>query len=248
MKVSIISAVRNGEASIATTLRSVASQVYDNVEHVIIDGASTDKTMDVVTSARSPQLRAFSERDSGVYDAFNKGLRNSTGDIVGYLNSGDIYSSNLVIDRIVREFSSSSAAAIFGDVSIVDQVDLCREVRRYDSSIFNPKRIAYGFMPAHPTLFIRREIYSAFGGYDPSYKIAGDFELAARFFYCNKISYAHIPEVLVRMPRGGLSSNGLRSNWIITKEMMRACRQNGIATNYLKLALRFPIKLAEMFV
>lgn len=245
MKVSIITAVRNGADVVSRTINSVATQNYPEIEHVIVDGASTDCTVEVVSALATQNVRMISERDSGVYDAFNKGLKLATGDIIGFLNAGDVYSSTTIVSLIAREFLRPSVNSVFGDVVVVDQLDINRVLRRYRSSRFSPAAIAYGFMPAHPTLYMRRSVYEANGNFDTSYRIAGDFELVARLFYRRNISYSYIPEVLVRMPRGGLSTSGPRSNWIITKEMKRACDANGIPTSLFRLALRFPIKLTE---
>jgi glycosyltransferase involved in cell wall biosynthesis len=247
MKVSIITAVRNGESSIAVTLKSVQSQNHSDIEHVIVDGASTDGTLQIIERERCATTRLVSGPDRGVYDAFNKGLALATGDVVAFLNSGDCYTSSGVVTRMVAEFVATGVGAVFGDLVVVDAIDAQRTVRRYRSSRFRPSRVAYGFMPAHPTLFMRRRVYEQFGGYDASYRIAADFELVARVFTKARVTYAYVPEVLVRMPRGGLSSSGPRSNWIITREMRRACRQNAIATNLLKLLLRFPIKWTEFW-
>ena len=247
LKVSIITAVRNGEATIATTLRSVQLQKYPDIEHIIIDGASTDRTLEVVEASGGGALRVLSEADRGVYDAFNKGLRLATGDVIAFLNSGDSYVSDAVVANMAAELNRTGVDAVFGDLVVVDANDPRRVVRRYRSSRFRPSRVAYGFMPAHPTLFMRRRVYDDYGGYDASFRIAGDFELVARVFARGRITYSCLADVLVRMPRGGLSTSGPRSNWTITREMQRACRQNEIATNIPKLLLRFPVKWTEFW-
>jgi glycosyltransferase involved in cell wall biosynthesis len=247
MKVSIITAVRNSEATIATTLRAVDRQKYPDIEHIIIDGASTDGTRQIIEASGSKSLRLVSEPDRGVYDAFNKGLRLATGDVVAFLNSGDSYVSETVVSNMANELARTGMDAVFGDLVIVDANDASRVLRRYRSSRFRPSRIAYGFMPAHPTLFMRRRVYDNYGGYDASYRIAGDFELVARVFAKARITYSSLPHIMVRMPRGGLSTRSPLSNWTITREMRRACAQNAIATNYLKLLLRFPVKWTEFW-
>jgi len=246
MKVSIITAVYNGGQSIAATLKSVAQQDYHSIEHIIVDGASTDNTLEVV---RSNDLRVaflISEPDKGVYDAFNKGLRHATGDVVAFLNAGDSYVSPHVVSKAVKEISTQGTQAVFADVLIVDEQDETRIVRNYSSKGFSPRAMAYGFMPAHPTLFLRREIYQLVGEYDTRFRIAGDFELCLRIFAIASTQYRYIPEALVRMPRGGLSNSGWRSKWAITREMKSACALNGVQTNWLKLCIRLPLKMLEM--
>lgn len=247
MKISIVTAVRNAERELPATLRSVAEQDYPDIEHIVVDGASTDATMDVVRREGGRVARVLSEPDRGVYDAFNKGLSLASGDIVGYLNAGDTYTSVDVVRRIAAQFHRPDVEAAFGDLVIVDPVPPQRTLRRYRSASFSPARLAWGFMPAHPTLFIRREAYARCGAYDPSYRIGGDFELCIRLFLGQGIGYAYLPEVLVRMPSGGLSNSGLRSKWIITQEMLRACRANGVRSSYLRLFARFPVKFLELW-
>jgi glycosyltransferase involved in cell wall biosynthesis len=245
LKVSIITAVRNGADVIARTVDSIAAQDYPDIEHVVVDGASTDGTADIVRRMGSRNLRLVSERDAGVYDAFNKGLRLATGDIIGYLNAADTYYALDSVSRIAAAFAEPSVDAVFGDVMIVDADATDVAVRRYSSARFSPGRVANGFMPAHPTLFLRRAVYEKFGPYDVSYRIAGDFELVARVFARGGIRYAYLEEVLVRMPRGGISTSGPRATWTITREMRRACAQNAIPTNYFKLLSRLALKAAE---
>jgi glycosyltransferase involved in cell wall biosynthesis len=246
MKVSIITTVYNGGKSIAATLKSVAQQDYHSIEHIIIDGASTDSTLEVVRSNDERVALLISEPDSGVYDAFNKGLRLATGDAVVFLNAGDTYASPFVVSKAVKELSIHGTQAVFADVLIVDQHDETRIVRNYSSKGFSPRAMAYGFMPAHPTLFIRREIYQMVGEYNTKFRIAGDFELCLRIFVNASTPYRYIPEALVRMPRGGLSNSGWRSKWAITREMKSACALNGVHTNWIKLCMRFPLKMLEL--
>lgn len=247
MKISIVTAVRNGASSIARTLDSVARQAWPDVEHVVVDGASTDGTVDVVRQAGRRVGHLLSEPDAGVYDAFNKGWRLATGDVVGYLNAGDVYTSDDVLARVGAAFATGDVDAVYGDVLIVSEDAAERVLRTYSSGRFRPARLAYGFMPAHPTLFVRRALYEALGGYDPSYRIAGDFELCVRLFLGRRVRYRYLGGApMVRMPRGGLSNSGWRSTWIITREMQRACDANRVSTNFLKLASRIPRKLFEL--
>jgi glycosyltransferase involved in cell wall biosynthesis len=246
MKITIITAVYNGSRSIAATLKSVAQQDHDSIEHIVVDGASTDSTLATVRSNSDRVARLISEPDKGVYDAFNKGLKLATGDVVAFLNCGDTYVSPSVVSRMAAEFSDQSVQAAFADVLIVDFDDQRRVVRRYSSKKFTPRRMALGLMPAHPTLFLRREIYQSVGDYDTQFRIAGDFELCLRVFAKRTTHYRYVPEVLVRMPRGGVSNRGWRSKWEITREMQLACALAGVRTNFAKLCLRFPMKILEM--
>jgi glycosyltransferase involved in cell wall biosynthesis len=247
MKISIITAVYNGGNAIAATLRSVAGQDHSDIEHIVVDGGSNDSTLANIQSNRSRLAVLISEPDLGVYDAFNKGLRRATGDAIAFLNCGDTYLSPAVVSRMVRELSFAGVEAVFGDVQIVDAHDQTRVVRRYSSKHFAPHRMRFGLMPAHPTLFLRREIYEIIGEYDARFRIAGDFELCLRAFTGRHTQYRYIPEALVRMPAGGLSNSGWRSKLEITREMYEACSLDGVSTSFAKLCLRFPLKILEMF-
>lgn len=246
MKISIITAVYNGGSNISATLQSVAAQDYSEIEHIVIDGASKDATLENIQSNRTRLAVLISEPDTGVYEAFNKGLLCATGDAIAFLNCGDTYSSSGVVSRMAAELSCSSVDAVFGDVLIVDASEQTRVIRRYSSKHFAPHRMGFGLMPAHPTLFLRRHIYETTGKYDTRFEIAGDFELCLRAFVCRETHYRYIPESLVHMPAGGLSNRGWRSKFQITREMHRACALHGVSTNLAKLCLRFPLKLLEM--
>jgi glycosyltransferase involved in cell wall biosynthesis len=247
LKLSIITAVYNGGSAIAETLRSVAEQDYSDIEHIVIDGASTDDTVAAVRSNGNRVAQFVSEPDNGVYDAFNKGLRRATGDAIGFLNCGDTYLSSSVASRVAEELLVPGTEAVFGDLFIVNAQRRNQVVRRYNSKRFAPNMMGYGLMPAHPTLFLRREVYQRVGEYDTQFRIAGDFELCLRVFALNNVRYRYIPEPLVNMPRGGLSNRGWRSTWQITREMHRACTLDGVRTNWAKLNLRIPLKILEMF-
>ena len=247
LKISIITAVYNGGHAIAETLRSVAEQDYPDIEHIVIDGASSDDTVSVVRSNANRVAQLVSEPDNGVYDAFNKGLRRATGNAIGFLNCGDEYLSRTVVSKIVKELSVPGTEAVFGDLLIVNAQRQARVVRRYNSKRFAPNMMGYGLMPAHPTLFLRREVYQRVGEYDTQFRIAGDFELCLRVFALNTVRYRYMLEPLVNMPRGGLSNRGWRSTLEITREMHRACALHGVPTNWVKLNLRIPLKILEMF-
>ena len=246
MRVSIITALYNAGESAAATLKSVAQQDYPLIEHIIVDGASTDNTLQIVRLNSERVADLISEPDLGVYDAFNKGLRRASGDIIAFLNAGDTYVSPRVVSRVLKEFSDNEVQAVFADLSIVDAHDESRVVRLYSSKRFTPRSMSYGLMPAHPTLFLRREVYSCVGEYDSSFRIAGDFEMCLRVFALRNTQFRYVSEALVRMPRGGLSNRGWRSKWHITREMKLACKINGVHTNILKLCLRLPLKMLEM--
>lgn len=246
MKVSIITAVRDGESTILATLNSVAIQDHSEIEHIVIDGHSRDSTAALVRQSGVRVAKFVSEPDAGVYEAFNKGLKLATGDVIAFLNSGDTYISTNVVSRMVEMFSSAQVQAAFADVLIVHFQDWNRIIRRYSSKRFSPKSMVYGLMPAHPSLFLRREVYQRVGEYNSRFRIAGDFELCLRVFLGGSTPYRYLNDAIVRMPTGGLSNRGWRSKLTITREMYDACAANGISTSYPKLCLRFPLKFLEM--
>ncbi len=245
-KVSIITAVYNGESSIVSTLNSVATQNYSEIEHIVIDGGSIDSTAALVREHGDHVACFVSESDAGVYDAFNKGLRLATGDVIAFLNCGDTYTSANVVSRMVKPLCQVDTQAAFGDVLIVDAQDTNRVIRRYSSKMFSPEKMAFGLMPAHPSLFIRRELYMQAGEFNSKFRIAADYELCLRIFLKESAKYEYVNEATVRMPTGGLSNRGWRSKLTITREMRQACAMNNIDTNFAKLCLRFPLKLLEM--
>ncbi len=245
MKVSVITVSYNSAATIADTLLSVARQTWVQIEHIVVDGGSRDGTQDLVRQHGRRGVVLVSEPDDGIYDAMNKGLRLATGDVIGFLNADDMYVRNDVLTRICTLMEQGGFDALYGDVEFVSPSSFEKSVRRYRSARFRPDRIAWGWMPAHPALFLKREVFERYGGFRPDYRIAGDFELVARIFHPGELSYKHIPEVLVRMRTGGVSTGGLRSTLLLNQEVLRACRENGINSNWLKILSKYPTKLLE---
>ena len=247
MKVTIITVVYNNRDKIQDAIHSVLSQDYDDIEYVIVDGASTDGTVEVIQEAIKKYseriIKFVSEKDDGIYDAMNKGIRLANGDIIGMLNSDDLYINDNVISTVVKEFLEKKVYTIFADLVYARADDLDKIVRYYSSINFTPKKMAYGWMPAHPTFFVKREVYKQFGLFKTDYMIAADYELIARFLVKNKVSYSYIPKVLVKMRVGGASTESLKSNWILNKEILRACKENYIDTNILKVLSKYPKKL-----
>jgi len=244
-RISIITATFNSSTTIADCLRSVASQTRPT-EHIIIDGASTDNTLQIVRSI-SPQARILSEPDDGIYDAMNKGISLATGDIVGILNSDDFYVDSHVLEKVTNLFQESGADALFADLVYVRPDNLDRVVRYYSGADFTPKKFAWGGMPPHPTFFVRRELYERYGLFRTDYRIAADYELTARFLARHKVPYVYLPEVIVRMRTGGVSTRNLRSNWILNREILRACAENGITTNIFKVYSKYFHKVFQLF-
>lgn len=242
MKISIITVVWNNKKTIKDAIESVLGQTHKDIEYIIIDGASTDGTVEVVKSYGNKIGKFVSEPDKGLYDAMNKGIALASGDVVGILNSDDFYVDNGVIERIVKEFEKSQVDSVFADLVYVKSENLDKIVRHYDSSYFTPQKFAYGWMPAHPTFFVKRWVYEKYGVFRTDLKIGADFDILARFLYTHKISYSYMKEVLVKMRLGGVSTS-FSSIWINNIEQLRVCRQNGIDTNIFKILSKYPSKL-----
>ncbi len=243
MKVSIITVVRNAVETIQDTISSVASQNYNNIEHIIIDGASTDGTLEVIRQHQDKLSCVLSEPDRGIYDAMNKGIKVAHGDFLGFLNSDDIYANDKVISKIVGIVKKQKVDAVYGDLVFVSPNNLQRVLRHYNSRWFNSKMISKGYMPAHPTLFLSNSVFEEYGYYKIDYSIAADFEFVARVFGKDDISYYYLPEIMVKMRQGGISTKSWKSNWILNKEILRACKENDIDTNILKVLSKYPRKI-----
>jgi glycosyltransferase involved in cell wall biosynthesis len=243
MKISIITVVYNNKFTIKDAIESVLSQTYKNIEYIIVDGASTDGTVEIIQSYGDRITTFISEKDKGIYDAMNKGLKLATGDIVGILNSDDFYIDTHVISKVIQIFQDNPIDSMFADLVYVHPNNLEKTVRYYDSSHFTPKKFAYGWMPAHPTFFIKREMYEKYGYFKTDYKIAADYELLARFLGKFKISYFYYKSPIVKMRTGGVSTNNLKSNYILNKEILRACKENAIYTNWVMILSKYPKKI-----
>jgi glycosyltransferase involved in cell wall biosynthesis len=246
MKVSIITVSYNSISSIKATIESILSQDYPNIEYIIIDGGSRDGTIDIIESYGNQISKFTSEPDRGMYDAMNKGLHLATGDIIGILNSDDFYADKSVISNVVNTFIESGSDSIFGDLVYVNSNNLTKVTRYYSSAHFHPKLFAYGWMPAHPTFFVKRWAYEQYGVFQTNYKIAADYELLTRFLAKHKLSYTYLPQVMVRMRTGGASTTNLMSNWVLNSEIIRACTENGIKTNWFKVLSKYFKKVFQL--
>lgn len=245
MKISIVTVCFNAADSIAATLRSVASQTHPDVEHIVIDGGSTDGTLAQIAAHGAHVARVISEPDRGIYDAMNKGIRFASGDLIGILNADDVYADATVLERVAAIVEREDLDALYGDVEFFAPQRPEVTTRRYSSRRFSPGRLAWGWMPAHPTLFLRRGLFERYGLYRTDFRIAGDYELIARFFKNDDLRYRYLPEVLVRMSTGGVSTGGWRNTLLLNREVLRACRENGISTNLCMLLSKYPLKALE---
>ena len=243
MKVSIITVSFNSAKTIADTIDSVLSQDYPEIEYIIVDGDSTDGTVDIIRQNENRISRWISEKDQGMYDAMNKGIAMATGDVIGILNSDDVYMNTHVITDLMHLMKTQNTEVVFADLILVDSSNQNKVIRYYDSGRFHPNKFKFGWMPAHPTVFVKRELYQKVGKFSTTYQIAADYEMLIRMLAIEKASYAYFPKPVVRMRAGGASTSGISRNWILNQEIIRACKENGIYTNLFMLLLKVPAKL-----
>ena len=249
MKISIITVTFNSVKTVADTFDSVLRQDHEDIEYVVVDGASTDGTVDVIRHYESlfgGRMRWVSEKDKGVYDAMNKGIAMATGDVVGILNSDDYFTSSSVLSSIVPYFDDQETDAVYGDIHFIRNDNPRKTIRYYSSRWFHPRWLRFGFMPAHPSFYLRREVYQRSGPYRTDYKIGSDFEMMVRLFIIQKIKTRYIKMDFVTMRTGGLSTRNFHSRMTLVKEDVRACRENGIYTNVFMVALKFFFKIFEI--
>lgn len=240
MKVSIITATRDAATTLPRALASLMAQSHAPVESIVIDGASRDNTLAVLDSFRGRVTHLISEPDQGVWDAMNKGVALADGEVVGFLNADDWYADDQVLARVVACFERLPVAVVLGGVVLHDATG--KPVRAYPGQGFTPARLAWGLMPPHPACFVRRRVFEAVGPFRTDYRIAADYEWMVRVFVTHRAAFHTLPEVLVNMRAGGLSNRGWSSAATITREMLRACREHGVATNPAKILARLPYK------
>lgn len=247
MKVSIITAAFNSVQTLEDTVKSVLEQTYSNIEYIVVDGGSTDGSLNVVRRYEQQfcgRMKWISEKDRGIYDAMNKGIRMATGDIVGILNSDDYFTRKDVIERMVDSFDKE-LDAVYGDIHFIrdGQPDKC--IRYYSSKRFSPMWLRFGFMPAHPSFYCRREVFDRAGLYKTDYAIGSDYEMMVRLFLKFQIKTKYLPMDFVTMRTGGTSTRNVKSRLTLIKDDVRGCRENGIYTNSLMISVKFLYKLFE---
>ena len=244
MKVSIITITYNAENTIFNSLNSVLSQSHKNIEHIIIDGGSKDNTLKICKNF--PHIsKIVSEPDKGVYDAFNKGLKLATGDIIGFLNSDDVFFNENSVQEIVNAFSNNEKDIVYGNLDYVNEQG--KVIRNWKSKSYEIGLIKKAWMPAHPTFYCKKEVYNRLGGYNDSFKIGGDFELCLRYLEVNKVPSFYLNKKLVKMLVGGISNSGLKSKWTIYKEELRAFKINKVYVNPIIFFLYKLKKLKQFF-
>lgn len=247
MRISVITVVRNGSSTIEETIRSIRGQSYRDVEHIVVDGASTDGTQDVINRYLDRIATFISEPDHGIYDAMNKGLEVASGDVVGFLNSNDFYEHSYVLERVAQAMQDSEVDACYADLVYTDAYDTRRIKRYWKSRPYEQGLCRRGWMPAHPTFFARGALYKRFGGFDLEFRRQADFEMALRLFDTQKIKAVYVPEVWVRMRTGGFSNNSILGVLKGNIEAYRACRKNGVKVTPLFILQKMLLRVPQFF-
>jgi glycosyltransferase involved in cell wall biosynthesis len=247
VKISVITVALNSAPTIVDTLRSVAAQTHPDVEHIIVDGGSTDGTLELIGSESIPVAKLISESDAGIYDAMNKGVSLAKGEIVGFLNSDDVFSDNYVLAKIAKAFCDPTIGVAYGDLVFVGRYDTDRVVRYWKSSVYTPGLCATGWMPPHPTLYARRSVYAKCGNFDLSFRLFADFEMALRMFEEWRVPSVYLPEVLVRMRMGGVSTRSFMRVFTNNREASRACRMHGFSGGTIFILNKLLAKLPQLW-
>lgn len=230
MKVSVVTATWNSEKTVADTLVSVGAQDYQNIEHIVVDGGSTDSTLSIVKELGNKVSKIVSEKDQGIYDALNKGIGLATGDVVGFLHSDDIYAHKGVVSMIARAFEKGETDAVYGDLHYVSRNDSGKVIRRWKSGGYEREKLRWGWMPPHPTFYMKRECYQDYGCFDLCYSIAADYDSMLRYLWTHRVSLAYLDEVIVNMRVGGESNRSLKNVITKMKEDIRVMNKHGFSS------------------
>lgn len=248
MKISIITVAFNSAKTIRDTIDSVASQNHRDLEYLVIDGGSTDGTLDIIKCYQKLNINLISESDKGIYDAMNKGIRLATGNVIGFINSDDFYADSNVLSKITSVFQDPSVDCCYGDLCYVDQFDSKKISRYWQSCPFVPKSFCRGWCPPHPTFFARRSVYKKFGGFDLNFKLAADFELMARFLEKFQVNSIYIPNVLVHMRLGGVTNKNFKNVIVQNNEIVQALKKLELDPSFFRLFFnKFLSKLSQYF-
>jgi glycosyltransferase involved in cell wall biosynthesis len=248
LKVSIITVVYNNYKTIADTIESVLQQTYDDIEYIVVDGASSDGTVEIVQQHLSQISKFVSEADGGLYEAMNKGISLATGDVIGFLHADDFFSSSNVVSQIVSAFQECETDSIYADLVYVDRLNVSKIVRNWKSGQFNKRKFLYGWMPPHPTFYVKREIYERLGVYNTTFKSAADYELMLRYLYKHNISTTYIPKCFIKMRRGGKSNLSIGNRLKANREDHQAWLENKIQAKIYTRFLKPLRKLVQFLV
>jgi len=247
LKVSIITICYNSEKTIADTIQSVLSQTYNDVEYIIVDGASTDSTLEIVKSFGKQITQLISEPDKGIYDAMNKGVSMASGELIGILNSDDFYTNSDVLEQVVKQLMKSNTDALYGNLLYVDQSNTNKVKRRWVSGRYKREKFKWGWMPPHPAFFVKKSVYDNYGNYTLELKSSADYEFMLRVLYKHRISCSYLPQIITKMRVGGQSNASLSNRLKANTEDRNAWRLNGLKPFFFTLHLK-PIRKIFQYI
>lgn len=248
MKVSVITVCLNSQKTIENTIKSVVTQDYKNYEYIVVDGKSSDQTIEIVKKYKKYISRLIIEKDKGIYDAINKGIEKTSGKIICILHSNDSFFDKKVLSEVVSQFRKNNLGILLGDTIIHKKNCPNKTFRYYSSSYFRPWMLYFGFSPPHPSTFVSKSTYASYGLYNNKYKIAGDFEFFVRTMLKYRVCYKTIKKVLVKMSPGGTSNKNFKSYFVSTNELVNSLKINGFFSSYFLTLFRIPIKILQLIL
>ncbi len=247
MKISIITATYNSAKHLKSCLQSVINQDYTEIEHIIIDGGSTDQTLQIIDQYKDKISKIVSEKDRGIYDALNKGIALATGDVIGVLHSDDFFADEKVLSDVAAAFNNSKAGIVYGNLDYVHRDNPGKIIRKWRSKPYKRAFFSWGWMPAHPTFYARKNLFNQLGNYNLTYKSAADYDLMLRFMYKNLNQSYFLNKTMVKMRVGGLSNKSFNNRWKANREDLQAMRNNGISFPYITVVLKPLRKITQFF-
>jgi glycosyltransferase involved in cell wall biosynthesis len=247
MKVSIITVCYNSASTIEDTILSIANQTHQDIEYIIVDGNSKDATLDIIKKHSTTVSKWISEKDNGIYDAMNKGIEMASGEIIGILNADDVFANNNVVENIVKYFNDDTIDALYADLKYVQREDITKVIRFWKSGEYSEGKFFYGWMPPHPTLYLRKAVYQKYGNYRTDMPSAADYELMLRMIHVHKIKLTYYPQVTVLMREGGLSNRSLENRIKANRDDRRAWQVNNVNPKFYTLLMK-PLSKILQFV
>lgn len=247
MKISIITPVLNGKKTIKDTIESVIGQSYADIEYIVVDGGSVDGTFEILDAYTQKISKIISEKDNGIYDAMNKGIRVVTGDVIGILNADDMYASGDVIEKVIRKFEKTSADVVYGDLEYVKRKDISKKTRYWNTGTYSIKKLRSGWTIPHPVLFLKKGVYDRIGLYREDFKIAADYEFILRLLKNDIFKLEYINEIFVWMREGGVSGGSLKKRIAGWTELKKAWAVNKLRVPPFFILRRVLLKFGQYF-
>lgn len=247
MKLSIITVTYNSASTLEETILSVIQQTYKDIEFIIVDGKSTDATLQIIDKYKSGIAKFISEKDNGIYDALNKGIAMASGDVIGILHSDDFYTNNTVLEKIAAQFTTTNCEALYADLYYVDRNDTNKIIRKWKAGLLKANSFLFGWMPPHPTFFVKKEVYAKYGAFNLEFKTSADYELMLRLVYRYKIKTTYLPEFIIKMRTGGQSNVSTKNRIIANLEDRKAWEVNGLKPYFFTLYFKPLRKIKQFF-